>query len=124
MRQLMFEDGQTIFAEGDPSTLTFRIIAGSVDICVARTDGSTGRIATLGPDEVFGEMGIIDDGPRSATAIAREPTVCVAYTADEVMALLERDPAQAIDLIRSLIVRLRLANRKLAARPAGAGPPS
>jgi len=120
MQHLLFEAGQTIFSEGEASLLTYRILAGSVDITVRRGDGSQKRIAALGPDEIFGEMGIIDEGPRSATATAREQTACQAYAADEVLALLASNPAEAIDLIRSLIIRLRTANRKLA----GSGPPA
>jgi CRP-like cAMP-binding protein len=122
MRQILFEAGQTIFSEGEPSTYTYRIVAGSVDIVVRGRESPERRIASLGPDEVFGEMGIIDPAPRSATAVAREPTACVAYTAEEVIELMSSDPAQAIALLQSLIIRLRTANRKLMAK-APPGPP-
>ncbi|MEM7177236.1 MAG: cyclic nucleotide-binding domain-containing protein [Pseudomonadota bacterium] len=116
MQNVLFEAGQTIFSEGDPSTHTYRIQAGSVDIVILGHDGDQRRIASLGPDEIFGEMGIIDPAPRSATAIAREPTACEVYTADEVIDLMSNDPEKAIDWLRSLIMRLRASNRKLAAK--------
>jgi CRP/FNR family cyclic AMP-dependent transcriptional regulator len=116
MRHLLFERGQTIFSEGDPSDLTYRILDGSVDIWVSDNNGGQRRIASLGPEDIFGEMGIIDDSPRSATATAREQTACQAYAADEVLELLTSNPEEAIDLIRSLIVRSKGANRKLAAK--------
>lgn len=115
MRHLLFERDQVIFAEGEPSNFTYRILEGSVDILVGGRHGGNRRIASLGPQDIFGEMGIIDDSPRSATAIAREQTACQAYTAEEVLGLLSRDPVEAIDLIKSLIIRLRAANRKLSA---------
>ena len=114
MKQLLFESGRKIFSQGDPSELTYRIVAGSVDIVVNARDGGQRRIASLGPEDIFGEMGIIDDSPRSASAIAREQTACQAYSADEVLELLSSNPDEAIDMIRSLIFRLRTANRKLA----------
>lgn len=117
MKRFVFEAGETIFAQGDPSRLTYRVLAGSVDIVQARRDGASQKLGAIGPDEVFGEMGIIDEGPRSATAIAREPTACEAYTAEEVLELMSADPAQAVEIIRSLIVRLRSVNRKLALAP-------
>lgn len=120
MRRLMFEEGETIFAEGDPSTLVYRISAGSVDILLDRREGGRRRVAALGPGEIFGEMGIIDPGPRSAKAVAREATVCEAFEADEILSLLEQNPAEAIDLVRTLILRLRSADRKLAAGGDGA----
>ena len=118
MQSVLFETGQTIFSQGDPSTYTYHILAGSVDILIAGPDGEEKRIASIGPEEVFGEMGIIDPAPRSATAIAREPTACEAFTADEVVELMSSDPARAMALLRSLILRLRASNRKLAAKGA------
>jgi CRP/FNR family cyclic AMP-dependent transcriptional regulator len=115
MRHLLFERDQVIFSEGEPSDLTYRILEGSVDVLVSGRNGGKRRIASLGPQDIFGEMGIIDDSPRSATAIAREQTACQAYTAEEVLELLSRNPVEAIDLIRSLIIRLKAANRKLSA---------
>lgn len=116
MRTVLFEAGQTIFSQGDPSTFTYHILAGSVDIVIAGRDGVEKRIASVGPEEVFGEMGIIDPAPRSATAIAREATACEAYTAEEVVALMSSDPARAMSLLRSMILRLRASNRKLASK--------
>ena len=116
MKHLLFESGQVIFSEGDSSDLTYRILAGSVDIAVRDKDGGQRRIASLGSKDIFGEMGIIDDSPRSATATAREQTACQAYTAEEVLELLTNNPVEAIDLIKSLIIRLKTANRKLAAK--------
>lgn len=116
MRNVVFEAGQIIFSEGDPSNLTYKVIAGSVDIIIIDRNGDERRLASVGPDEVFGEMGIIDPAPRSATAIAREQTACISYTADEVIELMSSNPSEAIGLIKSLILRLRNSNRKLAAK--------
>lgn len=116
MQHFVFERGQIIFSEGPPSDLTYRILDGSVDITVSGKDAVQSRIASLGPRDIFGEMGITDDSPRSATATAREQTACQAYTADEVLELLTSTPEEAIDLIKSLIIRLKTANRKLASR--------
>lgn len=122
MRHIVFEAGETIFSEGDPSEQMFRITAGSVDIIVTNRDGEETRVASLGPDEVFGEMGIIDPGPRSATAVAREQTGCDVYTTDEVMALMTSEPGEAMELLKSLIIRLRNTNRKLSSK-SNSGPP-
>ena len=118
MKNLLFRPGQTIFTQGDASDLTYRILAGSVDIVINGPDGPK-KIASLGPDEIFGEMGIIDDSPRSATAVAREQTACQAYTPDQVLELLANNPNEAIDLIRTLILRLRRATKKITTKPNG-----
>lgn len=122
MRTVLFEAGQTIFSQGDPSTFTYHILAGSVDIVVSGRAGVEKRIASIGPGEVFGEMGIIDPAPRSATAIAREQTACEAYTAEEIVELMSSDPARAMALLRSMILRLRASNRKLVSK-GELGPP-
>ncbi len=115
MKNVVFHAEEVIFSQGDPSTDTFRILKGSVDILVTGKDGADKKIASLGAEEVFGEMGIIDPAPRSATAIAREDTACLVYSPDEVLDLMSSDPAEAVALIRSLIIRLRNANRKVMA---------
>lgn len=116
MATIVFEAGETIFEQGDGSDQSYRILAGSVDIVILGNDGAEKRIASLGPQEVFGEMGIIDPAPRSATAIAREPTACEVLSADEVIDLMSSDPQQVMDLMKALILRLRGSNRKLAAK--------
>lgn len=116
MDNILFGAGETIFEQGDSSDQTYRILAGSVDIVILGNDGVEQCLASLGPQDVFGEMGIIDPAPRSATAIAREPTACEVFSADNVIELMSTDPAQAMELVRSLILRLRSSNRKLAAK--------
>ncbi len=117
MKRMEFKEGQTIFHQGEPSDRCFQVVSGAVDIRVAAYD-DTGNlqavtVQTLRYGEVFGEMGIIDDSPRSASAVAAEPTVCVAYTSEEIMDLLESDPKEAIAYIRTLIQRLRSASVKV-----------
>jgi CRP-like cAMP-binding protein len=107
-----FQPQEVIFSEGDPSDLAYFIVLGSVDIFIgARRERRS--VATLGPGEVFGEMGLIEGGPRSATAISVERTVCATYDSDQLLAALEKDPKEALVVIRSLISRLRDTNRKM-----------
>lgn len=117
MKHCEFKQDKVIFNQGDRSDLCYKIERGCVDIRIATYDGS-GRLRTvtaqtLGPGEVFGEMGIIDDAPRSASAIAVKDTTCVAYTADEIMGLLETNPKEALAYIHTLIRRLRSNNVRI-----------
>jgi len=117
MREVKFKAGETIFAEGDPSDHCYRIRSGSVEIRLRvpglMKRGRSETIATCGPGELIGEMSVIDAAPRSATAIAVAPTVCDSFTADEILNLLEHDPQEALNYVRTLIRRVRHSNRKL-----------
>ncbi len=117
MKEVRFEAGETIFAEGNPSDHCFRIRSGKVDIRLGvpgvMKRGRSETIATCGPGELIGEMSVIDQAPRSATAVAVEATVCEAFTAEEVLHLLETNPEQALNYVRTLIRRIRQSNRKL-----------
>ena len=110
MQRKAFKAGETIFKTGDKSDLAYVIVVGGVDISVQGEAGAV-KIASLEPGEVFGEMGLIDTGPRSADARASQYTVCAGYDADELLDLLDNDPGEAVVFIKTLIRRLREANR-------------
>lgn len=114
MNRVEFKEGQVIFAQGDRSDLCYKVIRGAVEIRISSYDkaGAMRSVVaqTMGPGDVFGEMGIIDDAPRSASAMALEDTACTAYSAAEIMALLETDPNEAMGYIRTLLQRLRSKN--------------
>ncbi len=117
MKRINFEEGQVIFNQGDRSDRCYKVISGAVKIKISSYDGSGALrnivAQTMRHGDVFGEMGIIDDSPRSASAIAVEDTVCVTYTSDEMMDLLESDPKEALAYIQTLIQRLRSNNIKI-----------
>ena len=107
-----FDAGARIFSAGDASDLCYQIFSGSVNILLD-VKGIDRVVATLGPGEVFGEMGIIDDGPRSASAIAAADTVCIAYTADDIMHQIDSNPETMAAIMKTLIKRLRDANHAI-----------
>ncbi|HET6469304.1 MAG TPA: cyclic nucleotide-binding domain-containing protein [Geminicoccaceae bacterium] len=113
MRRTSFQPGQTVFAQGDASNYAYFIISGKIEIALDTAQGRT-PLSALGAGEVFGEMGLIESGPRSATATALEDTRCLALDAEELLGLLESDPKEAVVFVRTLIHRLREANRRLA----------
>jgi CRP-like cAMP-binding protein len=98
------------FARGAASRMYY-LAEGSVAL------GAGGRLLdTVGAGEVFGEMAVISDSPRSATAVAR--TDCAAYSmsADELGVALGRMPEFAMMLMSVIFDRLRLTTARLAAR--------
>lgn len=78
-----YKPGDTIFRENDSSIDTLYVImAGKVEVLKTSSDGINETVDSLGTGNCFGEMALIDNRPRSATVIAREPTVCLACTAE------------------------------------------
>ena len=120
MKRMEFAEGQFIFNQGDRSDHCYQIVSGEVEIRMATRDKAGVKhvhsVARLEYGEIFGEMSIIDDSPRSASAIAAKPTICAAYSAEEIFEMLESDPKQAMDYIRTLIKRLRHTNLQAAAK--------
>jgi CRP-like cAMP-binding protein len=110
-RRFEFKAGQRIFGEGDPADYCYQVFRGKVQI-VLPSSGRAEPIATIGPGEVFGEMGIIDDGPRSATAVAVEDSMCIGYTAASLLEQIERDPSTTVEIMKTLIRRLRDSNQR------------
>ena len=72
--------GDTVFEQGDRGDRIYMIEKGKIDVVRRRGDGSEERLATLGPDDYFGEMGPLFGLPRSATARAAEPTTVTGYS--------------------------------------------
>lgn len=76
-----FGIGQEIFRQGQPPRDAYLIERGKVEISRSTTSGDKTVIGFKEVGDVFGEMALIDNSPRMATATAVEPTVCVVITA-------------------------------------------
>ena len=109
---LEFEAGETIFVDGDPAHWAYIIQEGAVDILRER-DGKSTIIDTLETGEIFGEMALFDESPRSATAKTKMPTTCLLVSKE----VLEDQLAKASLLMRAmselLVKRLRKATTKI-----------
>jgi CRP-like cAMP-binding protein len=114
MRRLTFVDGDVIFHEGDASDAAYLVVSGIVEIVTGSGSPNAKTISVLGKGEYFGEMGAIDNCPRSATAVAKGTVDCVSVGPEEFMETLVKEPKEAIDLLKVLFERLRRANRRMA----------
>ncbi len=94
--------GFPIFRAGDSATALYLIENGSVRLAVTSSSGKSIDVATLGSGSHFGEMALIDGAKRSATAETLEPTSMFRFDYDKVVAFLDRSPATAAKLYRSL----------------------
>lgn len=112
-RTLTLGPGQTVFEAGDEGHALYLIRAGKIKISHFNLDGREKVLAYLNPGEIFGEMSLLDDEPRSATATAVEDTVVHALYLEEYWALVRRFPQVAHNLARIVAHRLREMNREV-----------
>ena len=109
MQAVAFRAGDTIISEGDEGNTAFFIVSGSVEIIVGR--GLQAKcVGALTTGEVFGEMSLIEPGPRSATVKAATDVECLATSYDEFVAAIEDHPDRAVAFMKTLVRRLRQMN--------------
>lgn len=113
MKSVKYKPGDTILTEGEDGDTAFLIIDGSVEVSVgAGTKPRT--VGTLKAGEVFGEMSLIEPGPRSASVSAVTDTECVVTNYEEFVASLQDDPERAVEFMKTLVRRLRQMNERVA----------
>ena len=105
--------GTIVIVEGDPTDSLYIIIAGRLKVMMSDSEGKEVILAMLGPGEYFGEMGLIDDSPRSATVMAVEPCELIVVTKREFKKILSENFDMAETVMRGLVRRLREADRKI-----------
>jgi CRP-like cAMP-binding protein len=110
---MTFADGAVIFREGEASDAAYLLITGVVKVVRDYGTSEEKTIAVVGKGEYFGEMGAIDNSPRSATAVAKGEVDCAAVGAEEFMDVLVKQPTEAIELLKVLFERLRRADKRL-----------
>ncbi len=109
MQTVAFKAGDAIISEGDEGDTAFFIVTGSVEVTIGH--GPEARtVGTLTTGEVFGEMCLIDPGPRSATIKAVDDVECLAATSEVFIEAIELYPARAVGFMKTLVRRLRLMN--------------
>lgn len=114
----VYSRSASIVAEGARGDALFTILAGNVDIVKAGKKGPV-TLVTLGPKDFFGEMSLIDQEPRSASAVAARKTTVLRFPSDGICALLEGNSRVLSLLItriaRNLSQRLRMADEQILA---------
>lgn len=101
--------GATIVAQGQGGEGFFVIVAGKAEAVRARADGERLTVNTFGPTDFFGEMALLDDGLRTASVIATEPTACLVLARWDFLAVLREDADMAVTVLVELARRFRRA---------------
>jgi CRP/FNR family transcriptional regulator, cyclic AMP receptor protein len=105
-----FDAGAVVFRENDTGSEMYLIIQGAVEIRKATGSSSNKTLTVLGKGDLFGEMSIIEKKPRSATAVATEPSKLLVLNEKLYESMLTENPDFARKMNRLLSERVRKAN--------------
>jgi CRP/FNR family transcriptional regulator, cyclic AMP receptor protein len=103
----------TIMAGGDPTDSLYIVLSGRLKVMMSDAEGKEVILSILGPGEFFGEMGLIDDEPRSATVVTIEPCELLSIAKRDFKKALAENFEMSMAVMRGLVKRLREADRKI-----------
>jgi CRP/FNR family cyclic AMP-dependent transcriptional regulator len=111
-QRVAYDAGKTLFKQGDSADAAYLIIEGEADILVEMPTGPV-TIATLGPNDILGEMAILCDVPRTATVRAKTRLVALRIAKEPFLRMVREFPNMAVSIMRELAHRLELTNQQL-----------
>ncbi len=103
-----YKKGEVIFRQGDPGDCMYDIVYGRVGVYADYDRPGEKLIAELSEGELFGEMGLIENAPRSATVVALDrDTQLKVITEDSFLSYFEEKPVKVFQIMQQLSQRLR-----------------
>ncbi len=105
--------GNVLFSQGEQGSTLYLIIKGKVKVVLIGESGKELVLAILKKGDFLGEMSIIEDEARSATAIALEPTVFLTIDKENFISFLTKNPKAMLGVLKELSKRLRNADEKI-----------
>ncbi len=108
-----YRKGSVLFVQGETGERCYVITTGTVKISAYHPDGREAVMAVLGPGDVFGELSLFEQSPRSADAAAIEDTQLLSLDSASVTNAITSHPQLGLSLLRVLGRRLRLTNEAL-----------
>jgi uncharacterized membrane protein len=107
--------GETVFHEGEPGDELFLVKDGRVQVFITSDIGDKITLADAQSGDVFGEISLLDGGPRTASAAAIDATTVLKLDRDRLFELVQRHPHVALDLLTVMGQRLRATDELLRA---------
>jgi len=108
-----FRRGETIFVKSDPSNSLYAVCTGMVKISVRSGDGNEAVLNLIGENEIFGEIALVDCGPRTADATAMTDCNLMVIERRDFFQLVRRCPEIALKMVEVLCARLRHASEQV-----------
>ena len=109
-----FDDGKVLFRQGDPGDAAYLIIDGQVEIVLEGPAGPV-TVATLGANDIVGDMAILTGAPRAATVRAKGRLVALRIAKDPFMRMVREFPNMAVSIMQELAHRVEATNNQLRA---------
>ncbi len=102
-----------LFQEGQPSADLYIVVTGQVKVFVGESQGKEVTLSLEGPGRYFGELGLVDDAPRSASVMTTEPSQFVVVSKADFQRCLAAHPELGIKLMRSFVQRVRTLTERV-----------
>lgn len=113
LRLRAYRKGQTVFNKDDFGSTLHIVKSGSIKISMPSDRGDEVVLARLGPGDFFGELALLDEEPRSATATAIDATKTLALEREDFLSFLRMHPDMAIRILETVAQRIRNLNTQL-----------
>ena len=107
------QEGQVLFQEGDDGDEAYVVMSGGIDLVLESMDGTQLTVTRVERCGYFGEMALIDDRPRSTTAIACRNSEVLIISRRDLLALLSDHPGAMLTFLCALSARVRVADEKI-----------
>jgi uncharacterized membrane protein len=114
--RLNLDEGRVLFEVGEPGDELYIVREGEVELFVKDTVGQKITLHTARAGDIFGELALLDDEPRSATAVAVAPTSLLVLDRGDLSLLFQRKPDAALAMLAALSSMTRKADRLLQTR--------
>ena len=107
-----FDDGKTLFRQGDPGDAAYLIMDGEADVILEGPAGPL-TVATLGANDIVGEMAILSGAPRNATVRAKGRLTALKIAKEPFLRMVREFPSMAVSIMLELAQRLDSTNNQL-----------
>lgn len=113
MREAGFSGGTVLFRHGDPGDETYIVTSGGVELSVRDKLGQHIVLTTATAGDIFGELSLLDEGPRTATAVAKDDCTVLILERQDLKSFVRRRPDAALDIMAVMARRMRATDEKL-----------
>jgi len=111
--EISLAEGEVLFEQGDEGDALYAILEGTLEVSFLAMSGRKLTLTLMRPGEVFGEIALFDNGPRTATIAAAEPSRVLRVRQRDVMGQIRQHPDLAVDMVRLAGLRMRWMGSQL-----------